>query len=62
MLLSLLLLVAAVALVVWLLGLLPLPAPFQQIILVIGIVIVVIACLQTLFGVDLLGHTRGLFH
>lgn len=59
MLLDLLLVVAAVALVVWLLSLLPLPAPFQQIITVLGVVICVLACLQTLFGVDLLGHFRG---
>lgn len=58
-LLNLLLFVAAVALVVWLLSLLPLPAPFQQIILVIGIVCCVLACLQLLFGLDLVGHFRG---
>lgn len=56
MLIDLLLLVAAVAIVVWLLGLLPLPAPFQQIITTLGVIIVVIAVLQTLLGVDLVGH------
>lgn len=57
--LNLMFFVVAVALIVWLLSLLPLPGPFQQVILVIGIVCVVLACLQLLFGVDLLGHFRG---
>ena len=60
MLLNLLILVVVVGLVIWLVGLLPLPAPFQQVIMVIGIIIVVIACLQTLFGIDLVGHMRSL--
>ena len=60
MLLNLLILVVVVGLVIWLVGLLPLPAPFQQIVLVIGVIVVVIACLQTLFGIDLLGHARSL--
>ena len=62
MLLDLLLFVAAVALIVWLLSLLPIPAPFNQIILVIGVIIVVVACLQLLFGVNLLGHLKGRWH
>lgn len=56
MFLDLLILVAVVGLLVWVFSLLPIPAPFQQIILVIGVIIVVIALLQTLFGVDLGGH------
>lgn len=60
-LLNLLALVVLVALVVFFLRMLPLPAPFDQIVLVIGILIVVVACLQMLFGVDLLGHMRHAF-
>ncbi len=56
MLFDLLLFVVAVALVVWLLSLLPIPAPFNQIIVVIGVIAVVIACLQALFGIDVFGH------
>ena len=58
--LSLLLLAVVVGLIVWLLSLLPIPSPFQTVILVIGILIVVVAALQTLFGVDLVGSLRGL--
>jgi len=58
--LSLLLFVVAVGLIVWLVSLLPIPAPFNQVVMVIGIIIVVIACLQFLFGVDLLSHGRNL--
>ena len=53
---DLILFVAAVALVVWALSLLPLPAPFQQIILVIGIVVCVLALLQFVFGLNMGGH------
>lgn len=56
MFLDLIILVAVVGLLVWVFSLLPIPAPFQQIILVIGVIIVVIALLQALFGVDLGGH------
>lgn len=56
MLFDLLLFVVAVGLIVWVLSLLPIPAPFNQIILVIGVIVVVIALLQALFGVDLGGH------
>lgn len=59
---SLLVLVIVVGLLVWVCSLLPLPAPFQQVILVIGIIIVVIACLQLLFGIDLLAHARQSIH
>jgi len=48
-----------VGLLVWLVSLLPIPAPFNQIVMVLGIIIVVISCLQFLFGIDLLGHVRG---
>ena len=58
--LSLLIFVVVVGLVVWLVTLLPIPAPFNQIVLVLGVIIVVIACLQFLFGVDLLGHARSM--
>ena len=57
--LSLLIFVVVVGLLVWLVSLLPIPAPFNQIVLVLGIIIVVIACLQFLFGVNLLGQLRG---
>jgi len=57
--LSLLIFVVVVGLVVWLVTLLPIPAPFNQIVQVIGIIVVVIACLQFLFGIDLLGHARS---
>ena len=53
---DLIILVAVVGLLVWVFSLLPIPAPFQQIILVIGVIIVVIALLQALFGVDLSTH------
>lgn len=56
---DLLLLIVAVGLVVYLLSLLPIPAPFNQIILVVGILIVVVACLQFLFGINVVGHLRG---
>lgn len=56
MLIDLLVLVVVVGLVVWALSLLPLPAPFQQVILVIGIIIVLIALLQVLLGIDVTGH------
>ena len=58
--LSLLLLVVVVGLIVWLLSLLPIPAPFQTVILVIGILIVVVAVLQQLFGINLVGEMKGL--
>ena len=57
--LGLLILAVVVGLIVWLLSLLPIPAPFGTIILVVGILIVVIAALQVLFGVDLAGSLRG---
>jgi hypothetical protein len=57
--LNLLIFVVVVGLLVWLVSLLPIPAPFNQIVMVLGIIIVVIACLQFLFGIDLLGHIRG---
>ncbi len=60
MLLNLIILIVVIALVVWLLGLLPLPAPFQQVIMVLAIIIVVFACLQVLFGIDILSHMRSL--
>ena len=53
-------LVVAVALVVWLLSLLPIPAPFNQIILVVAILIVVVACLHFIFGVDILGRMHSI--
>jgi len=60
MILNLIILIVVIALVVWLLGLLPLPAPFQQIIMVLAIILVVVACLQALFGIDILGHMRSI--
>ena len=58
---GLLILAAVVGLVVWLLSLLPIPAPFQQVILVIGILIVVVAALNVLFGISLIGSLHGVF-
>lgn len=59
MLLELLVFVAIVGLLVWGCSLLPIPAPFQQIILVIAVIVVLLACLQALFGVNLTGHFGG---
>jgi len=56
MFIDLIVLVAVVGLLVWVFSLLPIPAPFQQIIMVIGVIVVVVALLQVLFGVDLGGH------
>lgn len=52
-------LVVAVAIVVYILGLLPIPAPFNQIIMVVGILVVIVAALQFLFGVNLFGTMSG---
>jgi hypothetical protein len=57
---SLLILVLVVGLLVWVVSLLPLPAPFQKIIVVLGVIIVVAAILSALFGIDVLGHLRSL--
>ena len=59
---DLILFVVVVALVVWALSLLPLPAPFQQIITVIGIVACVLALLQFVFGLNLGTHFSGRWH
>jgi hypothetical protein len=59
---DLLLLVAAVGLVVWALSLLPIPAPFMQIITVIGVIICIVALLQFVFGVNLGGHFSTRWH
>ncbi len=53
-------LVVFVALIVWVLSLLPIPAPFNQIILVVGILIVVMAFLQFAFNVDLVPYVRNI--
>jgi hypothetical protein len=57
---SLLILAIVVGLLVWVCSLLPLPAPFQKVILVIGVIIVVFAVLSTLFGIDVFGYMRSL--
>ena len=59
MFLDLILFVAVVGLLVWIFSLLPLPAPFQQIILVIGVIACVLALLQFVFGLNLGGHFAG---
>ena len=59
MFIDLIVLVAVVGLLVWVFSLLPIPASFQQIILVIGVIVVVIALLQVVFGVNLGGHFQG---
>ena len=56
MFIDLILLVAVVGLIVWVFSLLPIPAPFQQIILVIGVIVCVFALLQFAFGVNLGSH------
>ena len=56
MFLDLIIFVAVVGLLVWIFGLLPIPAPFHQIILVIGVVACVLALLDFAFGVNLGGH------
>lgn len=52
-LLQLLLFVCIVGVLVYVLGLLPIPEPFHKIVMVVGVVIVVLACLQALFGISL---------
>jgi len=56
MFIDLIVFVAIVGLLVWIFSLLPLPAPFQQIIMVIGIIACVLALLQFVFGVNLGTH------
>jgi hypothetical protein len=56
MLIDLIIFVAVVGLIVWVFSLLPIPAPFQQIILVIGIIACVLALLQFVFGLNLGSH------
>ena len=53
---DLILFVAVVGLIVWVFSLLPIPAPFQQIILVIGVIACVLALLQFAFGMNIGGH------
>ncbi len=55
---EILLLVAAVALVCWLLTLLPLPDPFPKIIIVVGVVICVIALLDYFLGLNLVASLK----
>jgi hypothetical protein len=62
MLLDLIIFVAIVGLIVWAFSLLPLPAPFQQIILVVGVIACVLALLQFAFGVNLGGHFSTRWH
>jgi hypothetical protein len=50
---ELIIFVAIVGLIVWGCSLLPLPSPFQQVILVIGVIAILLACLQAFFGI---GH------
>jgi len=59
---DLILFIAAVGLLVWVLSLLPIPAPFQQIILVVGVIACVLALLQFVFGVNIGGHFSGRWH
>lgn len=55
MFIDLLIFIAVVGLVVWLLCLLPLDAPFKQIIKVVGIIAVVLKLLAVFVGVHVLG-------
>lgn len=60
MLIDLLILVVVVAIVVWLILLIPMVAPFRNIIIGVAILILVAAALSTLFGIDILGRMRSL--
>ncbi len=59
MLLTLLIFIVVVGLLVYVLSLLPIPEPFAKIVQILAVVIVVVACLQVLFGVNLLGSLRA---
>jgi hypothetical protein len=54
--------VAGVGLLVWLIGKLPIAEPFMQIMTVIGIIAVVVVCIQFFFGVDLIASIRSAVH
>jgi hypothetical protein len=56
--LNLLLFVVVVGLICWLITLLPLPAPFAKIVIVLGVILVVARILAQLFGISLLGGLR----
>ncbi len=60
--LDLLLLVVVVAFLTWLLLLIPAVKPFGNIVMGIAITIIVFAALKVIFGLDILAHTRALFH
>lgn len=60
MLIDLLILVVVVAVVVWLILLIPMVAPFRNIIIGVAILILVAAALSALFGIDILGRMRSL--
>lgn len=59
-LLGLLLLTVVVAFLVWLLGKVSFVAPFHEIVVALGVLIIVVAALQVLFGIDLLNEMRHL--
>ena len=50
MFIDLIITVAIIGLLVWVFSLIPLPAPFQQVIMVIAIIAVVVILLQFVFG------------
>jgi hypothetical protein len=52
---SLLIFVVVVGLLCWVVTLLPLPAPFAKIVIVLGVILVVARILAQLFGISLLG-------
>ena len=56
MFIDLIITVAIIGLLVWVFSLLPLPAPFQQIIMAIAVIAVVIILLQFLFGLNVGSH------
>jgi len=59
-LIDLLILVVVIAVLVWLLLMLPPLKPFANIVYGIAVIIIVFAALSTLFGINILAHMRSL--
>ncbi len=57
---DLLLLIAAVAIVCWLILMIPAVAEFRKVVIGIGLIIIVFAAIQFFFGVSVLAHLRAL--
>jgi hypothetical protein len=56
MFIDLIITIAIIGLLVWVFSLLPLPAPFQQVIMVVAIIAVVVILLQFVFGLNIGSH------